>query len=217
MQEGLQPGRGITDAQGHFQLTTYYSPDYQALDGVIPGDCVVKVTKTESLAKEGESFGDFMARTRGRVPKALIQSAMQAPRRPSLKRRCRKTALTTLILCSSTEHKRQLDQFPFFNQRSYVMQRNIRLCTLSVLVASSYAGLGVYGKCRHNNYTRGAQRSEQARVGHSSASGTYAVGPGGNDGLGLLAHRCEQPNKWSVRRLPCRRRRLFARTSKRRQ
>ena len=85
MREGVQPGSGKTDAQGHFELTTYYSPDYDALDGVIPGDCAVKVTKTEFLAKEGESFGDFIARTRGRVPKALVPICYANPKTTTLK------------------------------------------------------------------------------------------------------------------------------------
>ena len=85
MREGARPGSGKTDAQGHFELTTYYSPDYDALDGVIPGDCAVKVTKTEFLAKEGESFGDFIARTRGRVPKALVPICYANPKTTTLK------------------------------------------------------------------------------------------------------------------------------------
>ena len=85
MREGARPGSGKTDALGQFKLTTYYSPDYEALDGVIPGDCVVKVTKTESLAKPGESFGDFMARNGHRAPKALIPICYANPKTTKLK------------------------------------------------------------------------------------------------------------------------------------
>ncbi|MBN2294496.1 MAG: hypothetical protein JXM70_18855 [Pirellulales bacterium] len=85
MREGIQPGRGTTDERGYFELTTYYSSDYEALKGAIPGDCVVKVTKTESLAKAGESFEEFMARNRGRVPKSLIPTRYANPKTTDLK------------------------------------------------------------------------------------------------------------------------------------
>ena len=70
--DGQRPGRGKTDAEGRFELTTYYSADYDALKGAIPGEYKVKVTKMELLMKPGEDFAQFMARTDGTPPKSLI-------------------------------------------------------------------------------------------------------------------------------------------------
>jgi len=73
LREGERPGRGNTDDQGRFELSTYYSADYDALKGAVPGEYKVKVTKLEFLVKpEDKNFAQFLARTGGKIPKPVI-------------------------------------------------------------------------------------------------------------------------------------------------